>query len=85
MRPGAAISTSSSVTRQPEGGYAVRAYFNPLVRFIWLGALIMFIGGGISLSDRRLRVGAPTTRRAGRCRYQRSRTDAAPYYDLSRF
>jgi cytochrome c-type biogenesis protein CcmF len=44
---------------QPEGGYAVRAYFNPLVRFIWLGALIMFIGGGISLSDRRLRVGAP--------------------------
>ncbi len=49
---------------QPEGGYAVRAYFNPLVRFIWLGALIMFIGGGISLSDRRLRVGAP--RRARR-------------------
>jgi cytochrome c-type biogenesis protein CcmF len=45
---------------QPEGGYAVRAYFNPLVRFIWLGALIMFIGGGISLSDRRLRVGAPS-------------------------
>jgi cytochrome c-type biogenesis protein CcmF len=44
---------------QPGGGYAVRAYFNPLVRFIWLGALIMFIGGGISLSDRRLRVGAP--------------------------
>jgi cytochrome c-type biogenesis protein CcmF len=44
---------------QPGGGYAVRAYFNPLVRFIWLGALIMFIGGGISLSDRRLRIGAP--------------------------
>jgi len=44
---------------QPDGGYAVRAYFNPLVRFIWIGALIMFIGGGISLSDRRLRVGAP--------------------------
>ena len=44
---------------QTGGGYAVRAYFNPLVRFIWLGALIMFIGGGISLSDRRLRVGAP--------------------------
>jgi cytochrome c-type biogenesis protein CcmF len=44
---------------QPGGGYAVRAYFNPLVRFIWLGALIMFLGGGISLSDRRLRVGAP--------------------------
>jgi cytochrome c-type biogenesis protein CcmF len=37
----------------------VRAYFNPLVRFIWLGAVVMFIAGGISLSDRRLRVGAP--------------------------
>jgi cytochrome c-type biogenesis protein CcmF len=45
------------------GGYAVRAYFNPLVRFIWLGALIMFIAGGISLSDRRLRVGAPSRMR----------------------
>ena len=45
------------------GAYAVRAYFNPLVRFIWLGALIMFIGGGISLTDRRLRVGAPVKSR----------------------
>jgi len=42
-----------------DGAYAVRLYFNPLVRLIWLGALVMFIGGGISLSDRRLRVGAP--------------------------
>ncbi len=50
--------------QQQEGGaYAVRAYFNPLVRFIWLGALIMFIGGGISLTDRRLRVGAPVKAR----------------------
>jgi cytochrome c-type biogenesis protein CcmF len=48
---------------QKGGGYAVRAYFNPLVRFIWLGALIMFIAGGISLSDRRLRVGAPSRMR----------------------
>jgi cytochrome c-type biogenesis protein CcmF len=42
-----------------DGAYSVRLYFNPFVRLIWLGALIMFIGGGISLSDRRLRVGAP--------------------------
>jgi cytochrome c-type biogenesis protein CcmF len=48
---------------QPDGGFAVRLYFNPLVRFIWIGALIMFIGGGISLSDRRLRVGAPAQAR----------------------
>jgi cytochrome c-type biogenesis protein CcmF len=44
---------------QKSGGYVVRAYFNPLVRFIWIGALIMFLAGAVSLSDRRLRVGAP--------------------------
>ena len=48
---------------QGAGAYAVRAYFNPLVRFIWLGALIMFFGGGISLTDRRLRVGTPSKNR----------------------
>ncbi len=42
-----------------DGAYSVRVYFNPLVRLIWLGAVVMFVGGGISLSDRRLRVGAP--------------------------
>jgi len=41
------------------GGWAVRAYFHPFVRFIWIGSLVMFIGGAVSLSDRRLRVGAP--------------------------
>ena len=42
-----------------DGAYSVRLYFNPLVRLIWLGALVMFAGGAVSLSDRRLRVGAP--------------------------
>ncbi len=46
------------------GGFVVRLYFNPLVRLIWLGALVMALGGLLSLSDRRLRVGAP--RRARR-------------------
>jgi cytochrome c-type biogenesis protein CcmF len=49
--------------QQANGGYAVRLYFHPFVRFIWIGALIMFIGGGVSISDRRLRVGAPTRAR----------------------
>ncbi|MGE0764910.1 MAG: heme lyase CcmF/NrfE family subunit [Hyphomicrobiaceae bacterium] len=44
---------------QKDDGFAVRLYFNPLVRFIWLGAVLMFLGGVLSLSDRRLRVGAP--------------------------
>jgi cytochrome c-type biogenesis protein CcmF len=41
------------------GGWVVRLYFNPLVRLIWLGALVMALGGVLSLSDRRLRIGAP--------------------------
>ncbi|MDZ4789653.1 MAG: heme lyase CcmF/NrfE family subunit [Hyphomicrobiales bacterium] len=41
------------------GAYSVRAYFHPLVRFIWIGALIMAFGGVLSLADRRLRVGEP--------------------------
>ncbi len=43
----------------PDGSIAVRLYHKPLVLLIWLGAVAMVIGGGLSLSDRRLRVGAP--------------------------
>ncbi len=43
----------------PGGKRTVRAYFNPLVTLIWFGTVIMFIGGAISLFDRRHRVGAP--------------------------
>ncbi|MCE9522235.1 MAG: heme lyase NrfEFG subunit NrfE, partial [Alphaproteobacteria bacterium] len=44
---------------QPGGAWTVRLYHHPLVVWIWLGAVIMALGGGLSLSDRRLRVGAP--------------------------
>jgi cytochrome c-type biogenesis protein CcmF len=37
----------------------LRAYDKPFVLLIWLGPLLMAIGGMLSLSDRRLRVGAP--------------------------
>jgi cytochrome c-type biogenesis protein CcmF len=43
----------------PDGSIAVRLYYKPLVLMIWLGALVMAMGGVLSLSDRRLRVGAP--------------------------
>jgi cytochrome c-type biogenesis protein CcmF len=43
----------------PDGTVPVRLYFKPQVLMIWIGALIMFAGGALSLSDRRLRVGAP--------------------------
>ena len=48
-----------------DGAFTFRLYFNPLVRFIWIGTLIIFFGGLMSLSDRRLRVGAPKRARAG--------------------
>ncbi|HEY0053341.1 MAG TPA: heme lyase CcmF/NrfE family subunit [Caulobacteraceae bacterium] len=43
-----------------EPAWLVRAYWNPWARLIFLGPLIMAIGGGLSLSDRRLRIGTPT-------------------------
>jgi cytochrome c-type biogenesis protein CcmF len=43
----------------PDGSIAVRIYHKPLVLLIWLGAVVMMVGGLLSLSDRRLRVGAP--------------------------
>jgi cytochrome c-type biogenesis protein CcmF len=42
-----------------DGSIAVRLYHKPLVLLIWLGAVVMMLGGALSLSDRRLRVGAP--------------------------
>jgi cytochrome c-type biogenesis protein CcmF len=41
------------------GGYLTRFYKNPLVTWIFMGAILMTIGGLCSLSDRRYRIGAP--------------------------
>jgi cytochrome c-type biogenesis protein CcmF len=46
-----------------DGTVTVRLYHKPLVLLIWLGTLVMVAGGLLSLSDRRLRVGAPRTAR----------------------
>ena len=40
------------------GSWTVRAYWKPMVSWIWAGALVMAFGGVVSLSDRRWRVGA---------------------------
>ncbi|MCA1489724.1 heme lyase CcmF/NrfE family subunit [Sinorhizobium alkalisoli] len=45
------------------GGIVVRIWWKPLILCIWGGALIMMAGGLVSLSDRRLRVGAPSRAR----------------------
>ena len=41
------------------GGYIVRVLIKPLGPWIWAGAMMMVLGGLFSLSDRRLRIGAP--------------------------
>ena len=35
--------------------WSVRIQYKPMIRFIWLGALVMALGGGIAISDRRYR------------------------------
>ncbi len=49
---------------RPDGGWAVRAYYRPLIPWIWGGALLMALGGGLALLDR-VRVQAGVRARAG--------------------
>ncbi len=51
-----------------QGRWTVRLYYHPLAPWLWLGGVTMALGGFISLSDRRFRIGAP----------QRARTLLAP-------
>jgi cytochrome c-type biogenesis protein CcmF len=39
--------------------WTLRILFEPFVNFIWIGTMFLVIGGTISLTDRRLRVGVP--------------------------
>jgi len=49
-----------------DGGITARIYHKPLVLLIWFGPVLMAFGGLLSLSDRRLRVGAPKPAKAVR-------------------
>ncbi|MCW8087062.1 heme lyase CcmF/NrfE family subunit [Sabulicella glaciei] len=42
----------------------LRLHYNLLAPFLWIGSLIMALGGGLSLTDRRMRVAAPARRAA---------------------
>ena len=64
MRRGVSQLYLSLGDPNPDGTVPVRLYFKPQVLLIWLGAVIMFVGGALSLSDRRLRVGAPRPAKA---------------------
>ena len=36
-----------------DGAWSVRVQYKPFIRFIWLGAVVMAVGGGIALAGRR--------------------------------
>jgi len=53
-----------SIGELTANGLVVHVWWKPQVTLIWLGSLVMMFGGILSLCDRRLRVGAPTRRKA---------------------
>ncbi|WP_185805232.1 heme lyase CcmF/NrfE family subunit [Pontivivens nitratireducens] len=48
--------------QQPDGTWAMWSWIKPFANWIWFGAFMMAVGGGLSLSDRRYRVGAARAR-----------------------
>ncbi len=48
---------------QDKGGWAVRSYIEPFAMWLWGGAIIMALGGLLSLTDRRYRVAAGAPKR----------------------
>ena len=42
-----------------QGRWSLRLQYKPLIRYIWLGAILIALGGGIAALDRRYRVRAP--------------------------
>lgn len=41
------------------GAFVTRLYFNPLVAWMWIGAIVMMFGGTLSITDLRHRIGIP--------------------------
>ncbi|MEP5758342.1 MAG: heme lyase CcmF/NrfE family subunit [Litoreibacter sp.] len=53
------LSISEPAAEGFEGQWVLRVIYEPLVNFLWIGTAVLVIGGLVSLSDRRLRVGVP--------------------------
>jgi len=45
------------------GRWGMRVYHKPMQVWLWIGSTIMVLGGLISLSDRRYRIGSPEGRK----------------------
>ena len=43
-------------SEHPEGDWSLRLYYKPMIRFVWLGGVLMFIGGLCAVADRRYRL-----------------------------
>lgn len=59
------------------GALSTRIYWKPYVSLIWLGALIMALGGALSLSDRRIRITAGRRKRVAGSEMQKMAPHAA--------
>jgi cytochrome c-type biogenesis protein CcmF len=57
------------------GAWSVRVYYKPFVGWIWGGALLMAMGGGLALSDRRYALAA---RKQRELQDARKRTETIP-------
>lgn len=62
------VSDLYAVLGDPDGkgGFVVHIYHNPLVPWLFLGALLMVLGGVVSLTDGHHRVGVPLRKLAAR-------------------
>jgi cytochrome c-type biogenesis protein CcmF len=51
-----AMGESLGTSSNGSAAWAIRLHYKPFVRWIWLGAILMGIGGGLAASDKRYRV-----------------------------
>jgi DsbE subfamily thiol:disulfide oxidoreductase len=58
------VSDVYAVLGDPDGngGYIVHIFYNPLIPWLFFGAVMMVLGGVVSLTDRHHRIGAPLRR-----------------------
>jgi cytochrome c-type biogenesis protein CcmF len=52
------------IGEESDGKAVIRIHYNLLAPWLWIGAAIMALGGGLSLADRRVRVSAPSRKAA---------------------
>ena len=51
------VALGEPIDRQNIGGdWALRLYYKPMMRLVWLGGVFMFFGGILAASDRRYRL-----------------------------